>query len=78
MKHLNAKQRDILDFLDENQEYTTTLMDIGQAVDIDHPQKVQDKIDQLIRSGYIARTPFGGYQVLRKFDETDQLMIPFF
>ena len=78
MKHLNAKQRDILDFLHDNQEYTTTLMDIGEAVNIDHPQKVQDKIDQLIRGGYIARTPFGWYQVLKRFDETDQLMIPFF
>lgn len=78
MKPLNSKQRDILDFLHDNQEYTTTLMDIGEAVGLDHPQKVQDKIDQLIRGGYIARTPFGGYQVLKKFDETDQLMIPFF
>lgn len=53
-------------------------MDIGEAVGIDHPQKVLDKIDQLIRRGYIAKTPFGGYQVLRRFEETDQLSIPFF
>jgi len=53
-------------------------MDIGEAVGIDHPQKVLDKIDQLIRRGYIAKTPFGGYQVLRKFEESDQLSLPFF
>ncbi len=78
MKHLDGRQRDILDFLYSNQEYTITLMDIGDAVGIDHPQKVQDKIDQLIRAGYITKNPFGGYQVLRRFEETDQLAIPFF
>lgn len=78
MKPLDWRQRDILDYLYDNQEYTTTLMDIGEAVGIDHPQKVLDKIDQLIRRWYIAKTPFGGYQVLRRFEESDQLSIPFF
>lgn len=78
MKPLDGRQRDILDFLYENQEYSMTLADIGEAVGIDHPQKVLDKIDQLIRMGYIAKSPFGGYQVLKRFEETDQLMIPFF
>ncbi len=59
MKPLDGRQRDILDFLHENQEYTITLADIGEAVGIDHPQKVLDKIDQLIRMGYIAKSPFG-------------------
>lgn len=78
MKPLDGRQRDILDFLYENQEYSMTLADIGEAVGIDHPQKVLNKIDQLIRMGYIAKSPFGGYQVLKRFEETDQLMIPFF
>lgn len=78
MAHLDSRHRDILDFLADNQEYTLTLMDIGNAVGIDHPQKVLDKIDQLERKGYIAKNPFGGYQVLRKYDETNQLALPFF
>ena len=78
MKPLDWRQRDILDYLYENQQYSMTLADIGEAVGIDHPQKVLDKIDQLIRLGYIAKSPFGGYQVLRRFEETDQLTIPFF
>ena len=78
MKPLDGRQRDILDYLYDNQEYSMTLADIGEAVGIDHPQKVLDKIDQLIRLGYIAKSPFGGYQVLRRFEETDQLTIPFF
>lgn len=78
MKHLDSRQRDILDYLFGNQEYSMTLADIGEAVGIDHPQKVLDKIDQLIRMGYIAKNPFGGYQVLKRFEESDQLMIPFF
>lgn len=78
MKHLDARQRDILDHLYENQEYSMTLADIGAAVGIDHPQKVLDKIDQLIRMGYIAKNPFGGYQVLKRFEESDQLVLPFF
>lgn len=78
MKPLDGRQRDILDFLYDNQEYSMTLADIWEAVGIDHPQKVLDKIDQLIRMGYIAKSPFGGYQVLRRFEETDQLTIPFF
>lgn len=53
-------------------------MDIGEAVGIDHPQKVQDKIEQLERLGYISKSSFGGYQVLRRFEETNQLALPFF
>ncbi|MBP7806566.1 hypothetical protein KA057_02695 [Candidatus Gracilibacteria bacterium] len=78
MKPLDGRQRDILDYLYDNQEYSMTLADIGEAVGIDHPQKVLDKIDQLIRMGYIAKNPFGGYQVLRRFEETHQLALPFF
>ncbi len=78
MKPLDGRQRDILDFLYQNQEYSMTLADIGDAVGIDHPQKVLDKIDQLIRMGYIAKSPFGGYQVLKRFEETDQMVLPFF
>ncbi len=78
MAHLDSRHRDILDFLADNQEYTLTLMDIGNAVGIDHPQKVLDKIDQLERKGYITKNPFGGYQVLRKYDESNQLALPFF
>ena len=78
MKHLDGRQRDILDYLYDNQEYSMTLADIGEAVGIDHPQKVLDKIDQLIRMGYIAKNPFGGYQVLKRFEETHQLSLPFF
>ena len=78
MKPLDGRQRDILDYLYENQQFSITLADIGEAVGIDHPQKVLDKIDQLIRMNYIAKSPFGGYQVLRRFEETDQLTFPFF
>ncbi len=78
MKPLDGRQRDILDYLYDNQEYSMTLADIGEAVGIDHPQKVLDKIDQLIRMGYIAKNPFGGYQVLKRFEETHQLSLPFF
>lgn len=78
MKHLNSKQRDILDYLYQNSEYTLTLTDIGGAVGIDHPQKVLDKIGQLQRGGYISKNPDGSYEVLRRFEESDQLMIPFF
>lgn len=77
-KILDSRARDILDFLYKNQEYTMTLADIGDAVGIDHPQKVQDKLEQLIRGGFIAKTSFGGYQVLRRFEENNQLAIPFF
>lgn len=49
MKPLDGRQRDILDFLSDNQEYSLTLTDIASAVGLDHPQKVLDKIDQLIR-----------------------------
>ena len=78
MKPLDGRQRDILDYLYDNQEYSMTLADIGEAVGIDHPQKVLDKIDQLIRMGYISKNPFGGYQVLRRFEETHQMSLPFF
>lgn len=78
MKPLNGRQRDILDFLSDNQEYSLTLADIASAVGIDHPQKVLDKIDQLIRMGYISKSTFGGYQVLRKYEESNQLLLPFF
>jgi SOS-response transcriptional repressor LexA len=78
MKILDSRHRDILDFLTDNQEYTVTLMDIGHSVGLDHPQKVLDKLMQLERQGYIAKNPFGGYQVLRKYDETNQLALPFF
>jgi SOS-response transcriptional repressor LexA len=53
-------------------------MDIGEAVGIDHPQKVLDKIDQLIRDGYITKSPFGGYHVIRVFQDNNQLALPFF
>ncbi len=49
MRPLDGRQRDILEFLTQNQEYSLTLADIGAAVGIDHPQKVLDKIDQLLR-----------------------------
>jgi SOS-response transcriptional repressor LexA len=78
MKPLDGRQRDILEYLHDNQSFSLTLTDIGDAVGIDHPQKVLDKIDQLIRMGYITKSPFWGYQVLKRFEETDQLMIPFF
>lgn len=78
MKPLDGRQRDILDFLSDNQEYSLTLTDIASAVGLDHPQKVLDKIDQLIRLWYISKSSFGGYQVLKRYEESDQLMLPFF
>jgi DNA-binding Lrp family transcriptional regulator len=58
MKFLDSRHRDILEFLHDNQEYTTTLMDIGNAIGIDHPQKVLDKLEQLENRGYISKNPF--------------------
>jgi DNA-binding Lrp family transcriptional regulator len=58
MKPLDGRQRDILEYLHDNQSFSLTLTDIGDAVGIDHPQKVLDKIDQLIRMGYITKSPF--------------------
>ncbi len=78
MKFLDSRHRDILEFLHDNQEYTTTLMDIGNAIGIDHPQKVLDKLEQLENRGYISKNPFWGYQVLKRYEDTNQLALPFF
>ena len=78
MKALDARQRNILEYLTNQQEYSCTLMDIGDAVGLDHPQKVQDKLEQLEREGYISKNPFWGYHVIKIFEDNNQLSIPFF
>lgn len=64
-------------FLDGNDE-SISLMDIGRQVNLDHPQKVQDKLDQLERWWYISKSPFWWYQVIRNFEESNKIYIPFF
>lgn len=55
MKRLDAQQKKILAFLEFGGDEAYTLMDIGESVGIDHPQKVQNKINQLESAGYLAR-----------------------
>lgn len=79
MKHLDSAQKKILAFLEFGEEDVNyTLMDIGESVGIDHPQKVQNKIQQLEKAWYLARTASGIYRVLKHYEEGDQLHIPFF
>lgn len=78
MKHLDSHQKKILDFLEFGEDANYTLMDIGESVGIDHPQKVQNKIHQLEKAGYLTRTASGIYRVLRHYEEGNQLHIPFF
>lgn len=78
MKRLDSQQKKILDFLEFGWDETYTLMDIGESVGIDHPQKVQNKINQLEKSGYLVKTSSGIYRVLKRYDEGNQLHIPFF
>ena len=47
MKRLDSQQKKILAFLEFGSDEAYTLMDIGENVGIDHPQKVQNKINQL-------------------------------
>lgn len=74
---LNSFHKDILKFLAGNEE-SISLMDIGKEVWLDHPQKVQDKLDQLEREGYISKSSFWWYQVIRTNEETNSIHIPFF
>ncbi len=78
MKRLDTQQKKILAFLEFATDETYTLMDIGEGVGIDHPQKVQNKINQLENAGYLARTSSGMYRVLKHYEEGNQLCIPFF
>ncbi len=74
---LNTFHKDILKFLDGMPD-SVSLMDIGTEVWLDHPQKVQDKLDQLERWWYISKSPFGWYQVIRMPEESNQVYIPYF
>ncbi|MDD2892177.1 MAG: S24 family peptidase [Candidatus Gracilibacteria bacterium] len=78
MKRLDSQQKKILAFLEFGGEDSYTLMDIGENVGIDHPQKVQNKINQLENAGYLTRTSSGIYRVLKHYEEGNQLCIPFF
>lgn len=78
MKRLDSHQKKILDFLEFGEDASYTLMDIGESVGIDHPQKVQNKIQQLEKAGYLTRTASGIYRVLKRYEEGNQLHIPFF
>jgi SOS-response transcriptional repressor LexA len=78
MKRLDSQQKKILAFLEFGREDPYTLMDIGESVGIDHPQKVQNKINQLENAGYLARTSSGVYRVLKHYEDGNQLCIPFF
>ncbi|MFA6090387.1 MAG: S24 family peptidase [Candidatus Gracilibacteria bacterium] len=78
MKRLDSQQKKILSFLEFGGGESYTLMDIGESVGIDHPQKVQNKINQLENAGYVTKTSSGIYRVLKHYDEGNQLCIPFF
>lgn len=78
MKRLDSQQKKILAFLEFGADEAYTLMDIGESVGIDHPQKVQNKINQLENAGYLTRNPSGIYRVLKHYEEGNQLHIPFF
>lgn len=78
MKRLDTQQKKILAFLEFSGDESYTLMDIGESVGIDHPQKVQNKIGQLENAGYLTRTSSGIYRVLKHYEEGNQLCIPFF
>lgn len=78
MKRLDSQQKKILTFLEFGGDESYTLMDIGDSVGIDHPQKVQNKIHQLENAGYLTRTSSGIYRVLKHYEEGNQLHIPFF
>ncbi|HBB27159.1 TPA: hypothetical protein DCZ36_01520 [Candidatus Gracilibacteria bacterium] len=78
MKRLDSQQKKILAFLEFGQDEAYTLMDIGDSVGIDHPQKVQNKINQLENAGYLTRASSGMYRVLKHYEEGNQLSIPFF
>jgi SOS-response transcriptional repressor LexA len=78
MKRLDSQQKKILAFLEFGSDEAYTLMDIGESVGIDHPQKVQNKINQLENAGYLAKGSSGVYQVLKHYEEGNQLCIPFF
>lgn len=78
MKRLDSQQKKILAFLEYGGDEAYTLMDIGESVGIDHPQKVQNKINQLENAGYLAKASTGIYRVLKRYEEGPQLCIPFF
>ena len=78
MKRLDSQQKKILAFLEYGEDEAYTLMDIGESVGIDHPQKVQNKLHQLENVGYITKTSSGVYRVLKHYEEGNQLHIPFF
>lgn len=78
MKRLDSQQKKILAFLEFGGDEAYTLMDIGESVGIDHPQKVQNKINQLENAGYLAKASSGMYRVLKHYEEGNQLHIPFF
>lgn len=78
MKRLDSQQKKILAFLEFGSDEAYTLMDIGESVGIDHPQKVQNKINQLENAGYLAKSVSGTYRVLKHYEEGNQLCIPFF
>lgn len=77
---LNESHKNILKYLKWLvEDDVITLRDIGNVVWLDHPQKVQDKLNQLEREKYISRNPFTwGYQVLRDFIDENVFYIPFF
>ncbi|MDD2693470.1 MAG: S24 family peptidase [Candidatus Gracilibacteria bacterium] len=75
---LNSFHKNILAFLSSNTDESFTLMDIGNEVGLDHPQKVQDKLSQLEKGGFIKRNPFGGFQVAKISENDNKIYLPFF
>ena len=77
---INEYHKNILKFLSWlTEDDAITLRDIGNVVWLDHPQKVQDKLNQLESEKYISRNPFTWwYQVLRDFIDENIFYIPFF
>ena len=75
---LNSFHKNILAYLKDNADEAMTLMDIGNKVWLDHPQKVQDKLGQLEKWGFIKRNPFWWFQVMKISENDDKIYLPFF
>lgn len=79
-KILDDFQEKILNFLELNQDSSDegiTLRDIANAVGIDHPQKVANKLQQLENKGFIRKLSNGIYKIIKKFSN-DIVYLPLY
>lgn len=76
---LDNLQEKILNFLDyhKSSEESITLRNIADAIWLDHPQKVANKLEQLEKKGFIKKQSNGFYQVIKRYTN-DTIYLPLF